>query len=185
MMKLVRAVVFAVCAFGVHAVACAGDDAYGRCVARIDSLRTDPVEGIWQMNAVGGGALFSVIASPGRPGVFELRLLEAPDWRVEPGALCGEVRAASRPGVYDCRMAASPGAEKPLGLGKYTATLELDAADGRLIFKPYSTTRRVSLRRWIPYFFRIVVHEENTRPRDLEGAVRVYPPAPGSMPVSL
>ncbi len=154
--------------------------------ARLDSLRLDPVEGLWSMSPAGGGALFSIIAAPGRPGVFEMRILESPDWRVAENTLCGEVRAAARPGVYDCRMAADPSKSSfAPALSTHTATIELASDGARLIIRPYRRRHRISLRRWLPYFFRISIHEENTRPDDLDGAVRLYPPIPGANPVNL
>lgn len=173
------------CAILACADGMCGRDPYEAAKARLDSLRSDPVEGVWQMNPVGGAALFSLCSAPGRPGVFDMRLLEAPDWRIPAGTLCGEVRATGRPGVYDCSMTADPGADGPPAYGRFTATLELADEGRRIVFRPYSNRRRISLRRWIPYFFRIVVLEGDTRPSGLEGATRVYPPAQGATPVNL
>lgn len=182
----VRAVLAALALVLCSAQDVRGLNPFDEAVARLDSLRLDPVEGLWRMSPAGGGALFSILAAPGRQGVFEMRLLEAPDWRVPENALCGELRAASRRGVYDCRMAADP-SKQSFGrtFSDHTATMELAADGSRLIVRPYSRKRRISLRRWLPYFFRISVYEENTRPDDLDGAVRVYPPVPGAVPVNL
>ncbi|MDE6310293.1 MAG: hypothetical protein K2L96_00550 [Muribaculaceae bacterium] len=138
-----------------------------------DAAASDPVEGLWQMSPTGGGAVFELQACPGQRGVFELRMIESPDWRIPPGTVCGRVMAAARPGVYECVMDAAPGAKKKSLKGAYTATLELDDTGHRLLFKPYSRHRRVSLHRWLPYFFRVTLERENPRPSDLEGAVRI------------
>ncbi len=150
-----------------------------------DGRISDPVEGLWQMSATGGGAVFELCACPGVPGVFELRMIESPDWRIPEGTVCGTVKAASRPGVYECVMSAAPGARRKSLTGDYTATLELDETGQRLVFKPYSRHRRVSLHRWLPYFFRVTLERENPRPSDLEGAVRIGPDGCASEPVEL
>ncbi|MDE6277917.1 MAG: hypothetical protein K2M06_07400 [Muribaculaceae bacterium] len=184
MMRAVRALAFASALVAGCAGAC-GQDAYRAAVARLDSLRTDPVEGIWQMNPTGGAAVFALTGAPGRPGIFELRLIDGPDWRIPEGTICGEVYAAAKPGVYDCRMSSSPGSDAPSKFGAYTATLELADGGRRLVFKPYSKRGRVSLHRWVPYFFRVTIERTNLRPDELEGAVRVWPPAPGTESVNL
>ena len=168
MIRLARAIALCAlvwaCAFSSIA---SGHDAPARV--------SDPVEGLWQMSATGGGAVFELRACPGLKGVFELRMIDSPDWRIPEGEVCGRVKAASRPGVYECVMDAAPGARKKSLKGDYTATLELDDTGQRLVFKPYSKYRRVSLHRWLPYFFRVTLERDNPRPSDLEGAVRIGP----------
>lgn len=170
----------------VSALACtAATDPEAAVRERLDSLRVDPVEGIWSMNPNGGGATFAVLARPGEPGAFEMILLESPDWRIAPGTPCGSVDATSKSGVYECRLLASPGSTKGSGLAKYTATLRLDDQGRRLVVRPFTKRTYINLRRWVPYLFRVSIDKENTRPDDIEGAVRVYPPAPGIYPVEL
>lgn len=46
--------------------------------------------------------------------------------------------------------------------------------DDALKIEPYTTGKKVNLRRWIPYLFRII-EDNNTRPKGLDCARRLYP----------
>lgn len=160
-----------------------GGDPLAEFKTRIDSLTINPIEGIWKMTPGGGETMFAVCAKPGSESEFDIIIIESPDWRIKSGTKCGKLWVAARKGVYDCMMLSNP--SKPMSYGKYTATVELDDQGRRLIFKPYKKKRSISLKRWLPYFFRISITEEDTRPKDLDGAYRIYPPQPGVMPVKL
>lgn len=184
MISLVRTFLFAGCIAASALCAC-GRSIADSIAARLDSLRSDPLEGLWRIGAGDDEVLFAIAPAPGRENVFDILLLESPDWRMPEGTVCGHASASGKPGVYDCRMLASPLDRDPARIRHFTSALELSDEGRRLVFRPYSSSPRISLRRWIPYFFRVGVIEKDTRPNDLLGAVRIYPPAPGSRNVNL
>lgn len=151
--------------------------------AKIDQNRIDPIEGIWQMTPQAGSGLFSVTAVPGRTDEFDIILYESPDWRIPFGTVCGKAFTTSERGVYDCQMASKPGETR--SFGAYTATMTLSDEGRRMVFKPYKKKISVNFRHWLPYFFRISIKEDNTRPDNLEGALRIYPVTPGVRPIKL
>lgn len=144
---------------------------------RIDSLRTDALEGIWEITGNPSGSLIAITGSAGLPGVFDVTVLESSDWRTPPGRPCGTAVSGSTAGSYDATLrggdTARPGARNVRML------MELSADGTRLTFRPYRKGLRVNLRRLLPYLFGVSVSTENTRPdATLDGARRLWPPVP-------
>ncbi len=144
---------------------------------KIDSLRTDALEGIWEINGNPSGGLIAITGTPGLPGVFDVTLLESPDWRTPAGTPCGRATAGSSSGSYDATLRA---AYSPAGRGAQDVRVLMELSeDGQtLTFRPYRKGLRLSLRRMLPYLFGVSVRSENTRPDGaLDGARRLWPPA--------
>ena len=139
-----------------------------------------PVEGVWLMS--GDGALLAIERRAGSLDVYDVVLLDSPDFTVMPGTQLGLLRQTARAGVYDVSLRTAPGLRSDykdkLGRG-HDYVLEL-GEDGRFTLSGYHRGKRISLRRWLPYLFRVSVVENSTRPEGLDGAVRVFPPSAGA-----
>lgn len=144
----------------------------------------DPVEGVWRTTA--GGAVFEVKAAPGLPGEYVMLVIDSSDYTVEPGTEFGRMSLTASPGVFDARMRISPSDKSVTNPFKEYRTVVIElTGEGRMTFKAYDKSRRISLRRLVPYLFRISVSERDTRPQGLDGAVRIDPPSPDAYPVVL
>lgn len=143
----------------------------------IDHGRGMPVEGIWRMT--GQGALIAITAHAGRDGLFDIHLLDSPDLTAEPYTLIGSATAGIKAGHYDLTLVDHPGRLRP-GHHNFIASFSDDGGTDYLRLEAYRRGHRVSLWRWIPYFFRVTVVQRSDRPDDHDGLVRVYPEAAAS-----
>lgn len=125
-------------------------------------------EGVWRMQPQ--GAVFAVRAGQA-PGVFELVLLDSPDFTLPSDAVMGTMRTTATPWVYDAAISSRPGLpDSPTR----NFIVEVEPEEGRLKMKPYRGRRSLSIRRWAGYLFRLSVDYPN-RPDDHDGAVRLSP----------
>lgn len=139
-------------------------------IAAIFADRTlDPVEGVWQWPD--DGAIMLVRRHTATS--FDIYLLDSPRADIRPGVKIGELISAPASGNYDCHL--SPSA---LGSGKARShDCHVAISEGnRLIFKPYRRHDSLSLLRLVPYVLR-VGFLRSTRPDNLDGARRIYPPS--------
>lgn len=150
-----------------------------RAVTPLDSLRLtvdhgrgEPIEGFWRMT--GQGAMIAITAHIGRDGVYDIHLLDSPDLTVTPFTLIGQARAGLKAGSYDLTLTDHPGRLRP-GRHDFIATFDDNNDTDRLRLNAYRRGHRVSLWRWIPYFFRVTVVDKTNRPDDHDGLQRVYP----------
>lgn len=132
----------------------------------------DPLEGDWQVN--GGGATLRFAAA--RDGSLDIVWLDGPALDIAPGTCIGSAVPGASRGLYDCRV------ETALdGSGKRRATtfaLRLDAGADSFSMEAYRRNRRISVRRLLPYLFRVAVIESPNRPAGLDGARRLGAPEP-------
>lgn len=126
-----------------------------------------PCGGVWRM--MPGGAVFSV-KDAGRQDTYTMRLLDSPDFTAPAGATIGTLRATARPATYDAEIYSKPGS----GRSAHHFIVEVDERLGRMYMRAYDPHGRISLRRWIPYFFR-AGYREGEHPDELDGAVRIAP----------
>lgn len=134
------------------------------------------VEGIWQMS--GDGAVFDISALPGYTGRYTLTIIDSPDYSVEPGTFFGTLTATPSAGRYDAALVLDP-AGKSRSSNTRNFVFEFDESLSACTMQPYSRGKRISLRRMVPYLFRIVIEDRGKRPDGLDGAVRIdSPPKP-------
>lgn len=145
-----------------------GADAY------FDGKAMMPIEGVWRMS--GSEGLFAVVADPGTI-FFRLIVVDSPDRNILPGTVMGACTAAGRADCYDARIYTSGDSGILSKPKRFTVTL---ADDCRLIMVPVTDRLKVNLWRFLPYMFRMSVTRVNNRPDNLDGAVRVFPPAAAS-----
>lgn len=152
---------------------CAATAALGQTEwVRLDApaASPEPASGIWRV--VPEGAVFRCEHLPGHSGSYALRLLYSPDLSLRPGTCFGTMTPAGRPGVYDARLMLDP-AHFSKKEQTRTFTIEMNGQADRMTFKAYKDKIKINLNRWLPYFFRVSVSRESTRPADLDGAVRI------------
>lgn len=142
--------------------------------AYFDGKAMMPIEGVWRMS--GSEGLFAVIADPGTI-FFKLIVVDSPDRNILPGTVMGACTAAGRADCYDARIYTSGDTGILSKPKRFTVTLD---DDGRLIMVPVTNKLKVNLWRFLPYMFRMTVTRVNNRPDNLDGAVRVFPPAAAS-----
>ena len=144
--------------------------------ARLEQLPLCPAEGIWQMAA--DGAVFAIeretpSETETMPRRLRLTIIRSPYRRVRPGSVMGTARPTVKPGVYEAtlntRIADRDGLELPR---RFLLTLNADGT--AMTMEPYKSPVKVNLFRLIPYLYR-VVRLQDSRPKGLDGAVRIYP----------
>lgn len=163
---IVAAILAAVCAVA----ATAGRSTLACVCAMVDDGGGDPIEGVWRI--AGDGAVFAVL--PGEGGdTFRLVIVDSPDMSVLPMTEFGTARRTAVAGRYDACMSASLTSGAAVRRDRNLIISLSD--DGRLIFEPYKKGLKLNLWRVLPYMFRFSVAAQDTRPSDIDGAVRLYP----------
>ena len=140
---------------------------------------TDPLEGLWRFRDMdGSGATVLIHRDTARPDRLAVTMMYSPDPDIIPGNICGYITPTARSGTYNASFSSSPVPKPGLSLtGKRDFALTV-SEDGVFTLKPYNRTHTLSLRRWLPYLFRVSVVEHPDRPDNLDGAIRIYPPTP-------
>lgn len=147
---------------------------------RLAQLPMSPVEGLWQTSA--DGSLFAIerVGQTTDHAPRQLRLVMVrSDWRsIRPGTVFGHAVPTVKPGVYEARIYSNMGKTRGLNMPqKFTLTLD---KEGRTVtFRRFKSPVKVNLFRLLPYLYRRVVTLQQSRPDDLDGAVKVYPATAG------
>lgn len=138
----------------------------------LDSIApsTEPAAGYWRIEPE--GAIFVCEPYAGRTGSYTLRLVSSPVLGVAPGTYFGAMTATAKKGVYQAELILDPSNFKRRAHTR-NCTIEMNEEANRLIFKPYHNRLKVNLNRLMPYLFRVSLRQENTRPDDIDGAVRI------------
>lgn len=164
---IVAAILAAVCAVA----ASAGRSTMAQVCAMVDDGGGDPIEGVWRI--AGDGAVFAVLPGEGGDDAFRLVIVDSPDMSVLPMTEFGTARRTAVAGRYDACLSASLTSGTSVRRDRNLIISLSD--DGRLIFEPYKKGLKLNLWRVLPYMFRFSVASQNTRPSDIDGAVRLYP----------
>lgn len=129
---------------------------------------------VWQMTA--GGAIVRLQNAPDASGNMDVIILDSPDFALAPGTCVGKLKRTVQPNVYDLALAdrVHKGKKGAAGTMRSTFTAEF-TPEGRMLLKPYKKSWSVNVFRLLPYLFRVSVHRTDTRPDNLDGAVRLSP----------
>ena len=137
-----------------------------------DTAGTAMLEGVYRMTD--SGAVFSIAPMPAINEDYALTLLWSPDLSVPSGTPFGTMRPAGQPFVFDATMGIDHrGGRNIAGTKKFRFRLEFSTDGRRISFKPYKRSWRVNLMRIMPYLFRTSISKTDTRPDDIDGAVRI------------
>lgn len=142
----------------------------------LDSVSTasaaahDPA-GIWQVGA--DGAIFRIDAIPGKSGCYTLTLLDGADTTVATGTSFGSMEGTGSPRKYDAalrRTLKGSGASRTRNF-----IIELSADGTSLDFRHYSKGWVLNPLRLVPYLGRVGLRRNDSRPSDVDVAVRLAP----------
>lgn len=134
-----------------------------------------PIEGVWQIHDDGAMLLIARETS----STFTIVLLDSPLLDAPTGVPIGKAVASATADKYDAILERGTISDNKLQNTRLVLTV---TADGMLRLDPYTTGKKINLKRWIPYLFRIV-EDNNTRPHGLMGASRIFPLfSPSRMP---
>ncbi|MDE6305911.1 MAG: hypothetical protein K2L90_04900 [Muribaculaceae bacterium] len=145
---------------------------------RLSGSALHPIEGIWQMT--GDGAVIAIEQSqPYTAGQtlasgYRIVLIQSPCRRIRPGTIMGYATQSAKSGRYDAAIYASVD-DNGILHRKRRFTLELHDTESRLAFIRHRADLRIDLRRLIPYLFRVSIATGSDRPRDMDGAIRLFP----------
>ncbi len=167
-MRLRAAAFIAVAAAGISTATCGEPD-----TTILSPAEQGSIEGVWQIS--GNGAIFDIKPEPGYSGRYRLTMIDSPDYAIAPGSFLGTLAATATPGQYDASVSIDP--EGKTG-SKSTRNFifEFDESHSRCTLRPYSAGKRISLRRLLPYLFRITIEDRDGRPEGTVGAVRIDTP---------
>ena len=112
--------------------------------------------------------------------VYRIVIIKPDDLSIDPGTVMGYISATAKSDLYEAYIYTDSSLEGILSIPKkFTLTL----SDNNLAFNEYKTEVKINLWRWIPYIYRVGVSVKNTRPKGLDGCVRIYP-QPTSAPLT-
>ena len=139
---------------------------------RLDSVAasSEPASGYWRVAPE--GALFLCQPRPGHSGSYNLTLLFSPDLSIRPGTFFGTMAPTGKTGVFDAELMLDP-SKFNRREHRRTFTIEMNETTDKMIFKAYHDRLTVNFGRLLPYFFRISVRRDKTRPENIDGAVRI------------
>ncbi|MBR5551830.1 MAG: hypothetical protein IKV83_07940 [Muribaculaceae bacterium] len=104
--------------------------------------------------------------------IYRIVILKPQQLSIEPGTIMGYISATAKKDNYEAYIYTDSTLEGILSIPKkFTLTL----SDNHLAFNEYKTSVSINLWRWIPYIYRVGVSVTNTRPKGLDGCVRIYP----------
>lgn len=131
-----------------------------------------PIEGVWQIHDDGAMLLIARETN----STFAIVLLDSPLLDAPTGVPIGKAVATANAERYDATLERGTISDNKLQNTRLVMTV---TADGMLRLDPYHTGKKINLKRWVPYLFRIV-ENNNTRPSGLMGASRIFPLFPPS-----
>ena len=155
-------------------------DGYNTRDSVIENLKQAPlhsIEGVWQF--VDNGA--EIVIEQYTPDalynapthLYRIIIISSPMLSISPGTIMGYITTTAKANTYDARIYTqgelSGILSKP---DKFTLTLN---DDKYLSFSKYKKTIKANLWRWLPYVYRIGLTINDTRPKGLDGCIRIYP----------
>ena len=150
---------------------------YNNVITRMKQSPLHNIEGVWQFLDSGTKIAIEqanddVANSPLHQYLYRIVIIKADQLSISSGTVMGYLRATAKQGYYDAQIYTHHGLEGFLSIPK-TFTLILD--DNTLVFNEYKTEIKINLWRLIPYIYRVGVSVKDTRPKGLDGCVRIYP----------
>ena len=104
--------------------------------------------------------------------VYRIVIINPEQLSIEPGTIMGYISATAKKDHYEAYIYTDSSLEGLLSIPK---KFTLNLSDNHLVFNEYKTSVSINLWRWIPYIYRVGVSIKNTRPKGLDGCVRIYP----------
>lgn len=127
----------------------------------------DDIEGVWQFPNDGPTMLIHRSSSTN----YEIVLLDSPALDIKPCSVIGQAVITADSNKYDAHLQSKPLGDKRIKRTQAVFTVK----DGNtLSIKPYSTGKKISLKRWIPYYLRVTITDQKA-PDGLIVAKKIYP----------
>lgn len=139
---------------------------------RLNARPQQPIEGIWELT---GGGTIAIIHKDGDQG-FVIEAIDSPDRSVMPGTEIGRISPTAVPTKYEATLYTKIYNGRTSSPKKIIMQLN-DAT--HLSFVTIKKGVRVNLFRLIPYMFRGIVTPIDSKPENVNGAVRVGRPLKG------
>ncbi len=135
------------------------------------------IEGVWQFIDNGTTIAIERFDPQNIPGqqtyVYRIVIIKSPRLSLENGTIMGYITNTAKRNCYECALYTDGGLN---GILSRPQTFTLNLTDNNLLsFNEYKTEVKIDLWRWIPYIYRVGLSVKNTRPKGLDGCVRIYP----------
>lgn len=144
---------------------------------RLKTIALRDVEGLWEFPV--NGTVIAIERDDETATRFKIVAVESPFMMVDNGLLLGYAYPTTKANIFDASLSElkQDGTIKNSADGKPRKfTLTLNESDA-LIFKPVKKGWAVNWDWWrlFPYMFRFRVDKVDEKPKDLEGALRIWP----------
>lgn len=146
-------------------------------INRLKQLPLHAIEGVWQF--VEDGAIISIerfnpnFIADKQDNIYRMVIIKSPMRAIQPGTIMGYITTTTKRNNYDAHIYTSGGLSGILSKPK-TFTLTI-TDDQFMSFNEYKKELKVNLWRWLPYIYRIGLSIKDTRPKGLDGCIRIYP----------
>lgn len=146
-------------------------------VSQINQAPRNDIVGIWQFVDSGAEIVIEQFTPNNIPqshnNFYRIVILKASSLSIEPGTVMGYITITSKRNKFDARIYTEGGLSGILSKPKnFTLTL---TDDQFLEFSQYKKQVKVDLWRWLPYIYRVRLSIKDTRPKGLDGCIKIYP----------
>lgn len=150
---------------------------YDSVVTRLDQSPLHDIEGVWQF--IDNGATIVIerfdpdVVAGYQANIYRIIIIKSPMLSIENGTLMGYISNTAKRNCYEGKLYTKGSLD---GILSKPQTFTLNLTDDYLLsFHEYKTEVKIDLWRWIPYMYRVGFSIKNTRPKGLDGCVRIYP----------
>lgn len=151
---------------------------YHNVTTRLSQAPLHDIEGIWQF--VDNGTTIAIeqfnpdVIAGVQSHLYRIVIINSARLSIEPGTVMGYASATTKENCFDARIFTDGKLNGILSIPQ-TFTLNLTDDASRLSFNEYKTEVKINLWRLIPYIYRVGVSVKNTRPKGLDGCIKIYP----------
>ena len=159
---------------------------YDNVITRLSQAPLHDIEGIWQF--VDNGTTIAIeqfnpdVIVGEQPYLYRIVIINSDRLSIETGTIMGYASATTKENCFDARIFSDGKLNGILSIPK-TLTMNLTNDASRLSFNEYKTEVKINLWRLIPYIYRVGFSIKNTRPKGLDGCIKIYPKST-SAPIS-
>lgn len=151
---------------------------YDSVISRLSQAPLHDIEGIWQF--VDNGT--TIVIEQFNPDeiareqshLYRIVILNSARLSIEPGTIMGYASITTKENCFDARIFSDGKLTGILSRPK-TLTLNLSDDTSRLSFNEYKKEIKINLWKLIPYIYRVGISVKNTRPKGLDGCIKIYP----------
>lgn len=159
---------------------------YDDVITRLSQAPLHDIEGIWQF--VDNGTTIAIeqfnpdVIAGEQSFLYRIVIINSARLSIEPGTIMGYASATTKENCFDARIFTNGKLNGILSLPQ-TFTLNLTDDASRLTFNEYKKEIKINLWKFIPYIYRVGISVKDTRPKGLDGCIKIYPKT-ASAPIS-